>query len=987
MRLYRLEIFLVVLIVCSSLVGAENYWQQRVGYSIDARLDTTDHTVTGSELVTYNNQSPDTLQEIYFHLYPNAFRNDTTAAALLMKKNYQSPPRSPYQSRMEIGSFTVHLGNLQSSEYSVYGTELRASLSGLLVPGASLTVEIQFTNHLHKSLPDYRGGYAGDQYDITQWYPKVAVYDQKGWHVRQWDFYGEYYGEFGTFDVSLDLPANFIVGATGVVIKGDPGWEEVQYDTTREFGNWFGDYYEAHSQRTYLKSQRRETTFHAENVHDFAWSASPDFIYEHGKFNDVDINVLYRNDHAWQWHRKTVEQGYNALEWLDSKFGTYLYPQITIIDGLLSGGMEYPMLVMDGSANEDLVVHEIGHNYFYGILANDETEDAWMDEGFTTFQENQYFQQKYPKDGWRPEQLRWRYPGYLKMFPHVSARVDLQNRIIRSQLSGMDESVAKPEYRFSSESAYYLVVYDKAALMLDMLEYVMGKPAFWKGMREYYKTWQLKHVNESRFREVMQAQTDTDLEWFFNEWLHQTGYVDYALDSVRKTSLGKDSLTVQVQIRNRGKFTMPVTVELQTKDGQSQRKLWFSSDRSGSVVFHTHSAVQRVILDPDNQILDVNYLNNYSGIPKYTWLPNIPGLQYHPRDAFVVRYGVTLWYNSPDGLRPGLKLDRSYLGNRRRLILGIWYGSKSGQVDYDVSYENRLYRISPQLRYRLRSASIEGRQWNEIQLSDRWERGWNLLPETEIQAGFRNIALVDSSYLYSPRERGVINQLYGKIRYQFRGIDWHSSVSGEYITSQKFLYSDFNFNTISLEWQYRDSRLKPFTIFGRLFGGIALFNSEIPVQQRFSVADGGQYASFNHFYSRSRGSFFGLSNAHNYVYIPGDGNVRGYHSSRIAGGDNIVAANLEIRKDAGQWFPIQGVTFAAFTDMAYAGLNLSLDYTIDKKDFFADAGVGISLEKRILQIPFYTRVDFPFWINQPEYMGSGEKSFGLRFRVSFERLF
>jgi len=152
------------------------------------------------------------------------------------------------------------------------------------------------------------------------------------------------------------------------------------------FEDWFGEYVESTSRKQYLESVRRKVTFHAENVHTFAWSASPDFIYEHGKYKDTDINVLYRPFDAYRWHKKTLKDAYSALDWLDKKFGPYGYPQVTVIDGNLSGGMEYPMLVMDQSADESLALHEIGHIYFYGMLGNNEMDEAWLDEGFTTQQ-------------------------------------------------------------------------------------------------------------------------------------------------------------------------------------------------------------------------------------------------------------------------------------------------------------------------------------------------------------------------------------------------------------------------------------------------------------------------------------------------------------------------------------------------------------------------------------------------------------------------
>lgn len=980
-------LLIILLLALPNVVLSESYWQQRVGYKIDVQLDTTNNTVSGTELVTYYNQSPDTLENLYFHLLPNAFESDTTQSSREAISQYNAPPEPPYQSKIDIDSFTIHLGKLQSTTFKVRDTELSAPLPAKLVPGGSLTIEIEFTNHLHEFRGEYRGGYRGNQYDITQWYPKVAVYDQDGWHNTPWHYDGEFYGEFGTFDVTVDVPQNFIVGATGVVVHGDPGWNAVQYDTTENFEDWFGEYVESKSHRQYLKSVRRKVTFHAENVHTFAWSTSPDFIYEHGEYKGTDINIFYRTFDAYRWHKKALKDAYNSLEWLDKKIGPYGYPQVTVIDGLLGGGMEYPMLVMDESADESLALHEIGHIYFFGMLGNNEMDEAWLDEGFTTFQTQLYLWQKYAPEGREPDEIQRAYPSFLGKLPRISAYVSDQNEIIDYQLSGLDEPISKPAYKFSSSDAYYLVVYTKAELMLNMLKYVMGKTAFWRGMQKYYKTWQFKHVNEARFRAVMQSETDTNLDWFFDQWLHNTGCVDYAIDNIRVSQTRSDSFKVDVNIEKKGSFMMPVIVELQTKDGHSQHKLWMSSREKGSVTFYTSLPVKKVILDPDNQILDVDYMNNSSGLPNYDFVPNIPGYSYHPRDAFVVKSRPSLWYNEVDGAKIGVHLDRSYLGDRRRMQLGLWYGSKSGQIDYDVNYSDRLYTVRPQLRYKLRSATIEGRQWNEVQFLNQSWRGWGLLPKSKWQVGFRNIALTDSAYLADRWEQGVDNQVYAQFRYDFRGINWFSHVTTDLITSQNFLGSNFNFNKLSVEWQYEERRIYPVKIFGRLFGGTSILGDRMPAQEKYSISDGGQFAYFNKYYARSQDSFFGLQNAQNYLLVPGEGNVRGYRSAHLPNADNILAANIEVQQDADWWSPYRGMAVIGFFDIAYAGLNGNFDNKIDETEVFADAGLGISLNRRIFGIPFYMRIDVPFWVNKPKYFENESDQIGPRLLVSFERLF
>jgi len=971
----------ILFVPALSPLRAAGYWQQYVRYSMQVSLDPDRHLVSGEEEVTYHNNSPDVLEDLYLHLYPNAFKDETTLRSRRAIARHRPAPAPPYRSWIDITDFRISLQGKISRDFEVDETLLHAVLPAPLQPGDSLRLQLSFVHHVRRHLG--RAGYRNDQYDMGQWYPKVAVYDSRGWDKQNWSDAGEFYGEFGDFRVTIEVPESFIVAATGVVIAGDPGWGQVTVPDTADYERWYAAHLKEKEHRL-ARSGRRTVTFLAKNVHDFAWSASPHFVYEHGKYKEADIHVLYRDTAGRSWHNKTVRHARAALEWLSEKFGPYPYPQVTVIHGLLGGGMEYPMLVMDGRADESLAVHEIGHIYFYGMLADDENAEAWLDEGFTTFQTRRYMEYHYGREGRNMEELNEEYPGHLSRLPRETRYEKVQESVIEMQLSGDDEPIAQSADAFGSSDAYNNNVYDKASLALGMLEYVMGEPAFWSGMRDYYRLWKFKHVTEQRFREVMSLQTDQDLDWFFEEWLHSTGFVDYALAGHQVKSLENGKFRVTVSLVQRGTYRMPVDVELRLRNGDTPRTRWFGNSRKGQVTFTVSSPAEKIILDPDNRILDVNRLNNESDIPAHEFLIRYPGIDYTPRDAYLVAWRPSIWYNDVDGAKVGLHLHGGYESAQKQLRIRAWYGAKSGTVDYDAEYSDLLYRWWPALRYHLRIARIEGRQWNAIGLSRSWDRAYRLLPRSTVSVGFRNIVLTDPAYPFYPWDAGVNNQVDAGYRLEFRGVKWTSTLNASVSASNQVLGSDFDFRKLSVEWVVRTARITP-EIRGRLFAGTFLSDGRVPVQEQYGIADGGQYAYFHSPYARSRGSFFGLQNAQDFLRMPGDGNVRAFHRSSVPGADQLAAANLEIRFPLGNISQGVRASVLIFSDAAYASLlsgEVSGEYQM-----LADAGMGIQFRSLINTMPFFVRLDLPLWVNTQDYFGDQNLWQVPRLLVSFQSLF
>ena len=391
--------------------GSGSYWQQWVHYRMEVSLNPVEHLLSGESTITYVNNSPDTLDRIYMHLYPNAFQEGSVKDREFQLLGWGAMSKDN-PSYIDIKQFEiVSSDGSVSSQFKVEDTILFAPLQASLFPGDSMIITLRWDHKVREHLG--RAGYIGEQYDFAQWYPKMVVYDDRGWHAEPFHAVGDFYGEFATFDVSVNIPAPYIVGATGLVVLGDPGWESVAVDTSLPFSEWLEA---VESNAASIDSlARRVVTFHAENVHDFAWITSPTFVYEHGKWDGIDVHVLYNTTVGEKWTRVARERSERALEWLSTNFGPYPYPQVTVTHGVLVSGMEYPMLVMMGKVLEGFVVHEIGHMWFYGALANNEADEEWMDEGFTTFQTRWYLENRYPPSGIDFESSTW---GHLWALEH-----------------------------------------------------------------------------------------------------------------------------------------------------------------------------------------------------------------------------------------------------------------------------------------------------------------------------------------------------------------------------------------------------------------------------------------------------------------------------------------------------------------------------------------------------------------------------------------
>jgi hypothetical protein len=405
---------------------------------------------------------------------------------------------------------------------------------------------------------------------------------------------GEFYGEFGSFDVTLDVAEDQVIGATGVPVDGEPGWAAAKAAGSPD-PLYARDAYAASQAEDlgFLAAQmdagRKRVRWRAEDVHHFAWTTNPEYIYEGGSFEDVAIHVLYQpGDTAWD-DGVALRRTAAALAFFDTIFGDFTWPQLTNVHRIEGGGTEFPMMVMDGSASEGLIVHEVAHNYVHGIFGNNEWREGWLDEGFASFLGNWYFEAQ----GADPAELWGRSLDGIRQL----------------ERSGETEPIGLASAEFRDFGTYNAMTYAKPSLVFRMLRWLMGVDRFREGLHHYYEHHRLQHVREADLEASMEAAYGQELDWFFDQWIHTTDTLDYRIGEVTTRQVdGQWETTVEVM--RAGDIWMPVDLQV----GETVQRL-DSRETRQTVTVATDQRPSRVVLDPEQMLLDIEPENNAADVP------------------------------------------------------------------------------------------------------------------------------------------------------------------------------------------------------------------------------------------------------------------------------------------------------------------------------------------------------------------------------------
>lgn len=606
---------LLTIAVFSTLSGfTQEYFQQEVNYKIDVTLNDADHTLSGYEEFEYINNSNTALDKIYIHLWPNGYKNTETALAKqLYNMNDMSLQYAEESDKGWIDSLNFKVdGSDAKWEYHPEHIDIGViHLNSVLKPGESVKVSTPFKVKIPSGSIS-RLGHVGESYQITQWYPKPAVFDKDGWHEMPYLTQGEFYSEYGSFDVSITLPKNYVVGATGdLQTESEKSFLEDRVSLTKEhFDN--GSF---EKDRGFPESdvEMKTIRYIQSNVHDFAWFADKRFEVLKG---EVELPHSGRKVTTWAmfvpYHSELWK---NSLEYLhDGTFyyskwnGDYPYNNVTAVDGTISagGGMEYPNVTVIGNAGsaeelEVVIVHEVGHNWFYGQLGSNERDHPWMDEGINTLNEIRYIKTKYPKNT-RLSDMMMGMADKVHL-EHLSHHDMNDFSYGMSAEYGMDQPIELGSDDYSPVN-YGTIVYSKTGLVFTYLKDYLGDEEFDKAMQAYYSKWEFKHPQPEDLRKALESSSGKDLSWFFGDILLTTKQIDYKIESVKKDDKG-----FTVKVRNVGQIDCPVRVDA-FRYGKLSESKWVEPDSNGEVHFDGETLDQFVIDDGKN-MPDMNRNNNY----------------------------------------------------------------------------------------------------------------------------------------------------------------------------------------------------------------------------------------------------------------------------------------------------------------------------------------------------------------------------------------
>lgn len=537
--------FLFALVWISTLAQSGK-WQQAVDYTMNIDMDVSSNQFSGDQVLKYTNNSPDTLFKVYYHLYFNAFQPGSmmdVRSRTIEDPDKRIKDRIFYLKEDEQGWHKI-LSLTQDGEqanYEVEGTVLELKLPQPILPGHESVFKMKFESQVPLQVRrSGRDNKEGIRFSMSQWFPKMAEYDESGWHSDPYIF-REFYSPWGDYQVNIKIDEKYVVAATGTL--QNPEMVGHGYDKTGSKGKRG-------------KDGKLLWKFTASNVHDFVWAADPDYVHDvvESRTGGPTIHYFYQPDTLKKNWKRLPEYVSKAFDFLDSTFTAYPYPHYSIIQGG-DGGMEYPMatLITGHRKLSSLVgvsIHEMCHNWLPMMAATNESYLPWIDEGFADYAGKLTMAHLFEKDG--PKQ-----PFAYKS--HYKAYTDLVS-------SGKDEPLTTHSDHFSTNKGYSVSSYSKGAVTFYQLGYIIGEVAMLRALRTFFITWKFRHPEKNDFIRAFERESGLELDWYFDYWINTTSTIDYGIRSV-----AGENGTSRIMLQRKGEMPMPLDIKVELENGKAQR--------------------------------------------------------------------------------------------------------------------------------------------------------------------------------------------------------------------------------------------------------------------------------------------------------------------------------------------------------------------------------------------------------------------------------
>lgn len=599
----KLNLVVLLLVALTFRVSAQSdRWQQRAKYQMEIDFDAVKHQYKGTQKLVYTNNSPDTLQKVFYHLYLNAFQ---PGSQMDVRSRSISDPDSRVKDRIsklspsEIGYEKVLSlkQNGKSLKYEVVGTILEVTLNEKILPKTNHTFEMEFEAQVPIQIRRTgRANAEGIDYSMAQWYPKMSEYDYEGWHSNPY-IGREFYGIWGDFDVKITMDAAYTIAGTGYL------------QNPEKIGHGYST-----KNVTHKPGERLTWHFIAPEVHDFMWAADRDYQHDVVKVDDnLDLHFFYQTDTLANVWKQMEPLAVRSFKFMNEQFGRYPYKQYSVIQGG-DGGMEYPMATLiTGRLNlhalTSVTVHESIHSWFQGILGTNESKYPWMDEGFTTYAQNIVMGELFPAKGEPQRNATTSYRTLVK--------------------SGAEEPLTTHADHYNTNKAYSIASYNKGAVFLNQLNYIVGKETFQRGMKRYFNEWKFKHPNPTDLKRIMEKESGLELDWFWEDFVGTTKTIDYSI----REAVANGNKT-EVVLERIGQMPMPLDVVVSYKDGTQENfyipleimrgekdEKWYSKTvlmadwgwaypEYSFTIDRNLADIQRIVIDPSERMADVDTDNN-----------------------------------------------------------------------------------------------------------------------------------------------------------------------------------------------------------------------------------------------------------------------------------------------------------------------------------------------------------------------------------------